>query len=63
MGDTAHHFGTGHRVRRQVSGGAHPRFARHPGTAEPAAGAAVEVALHPGSALLLPAAEDGRTVG
>ncbi len=63
MGDTAHRFDTGHRVRWQVSGGAHPRFARHPGTAETAAAAvtrtAVEVTLHPGCVLLLPAAEDG----
>jgi uncharacterized protein len=27
-----HRFAAGHRVRVQVSGGAHPRFARHPGT-------------------------------
>jgi hypothetical protein len=27
-----HRFATGHRLRVQVSGGAHPRFARHPGT-------------------------------
>jgi hypothetical protein len=29
---TAHRFAAGHRVRVQVSGGAHPRFARNPGT-------------------------------
>jgi hypothetical protein len=29
---TAHRFAAGHRVRLQVSGGAHPRFARNPGT-------------------------------
>ena len=28
-----HRFAAGHRLRVQVSGGAHPRFARHPGTA------------------------------
>jgi len=28
----AHRFDTGHRLRVQVSGGAHPRFARNPGT-------------------------------
>jgi putative CocE/NonD family hydrolase len=34
MSSTAHRFGAGHRVRLQVSGGAHPRFARNTGTAE-----------------------------
>jgi uncharacterized protein len=37
MSSTAHQFGTGHRVRLQVSGGAHPRFARNTGTGEPIA--------------------------
>jgi putative CocE/NonD family hydrolase len=32
---TGHRFAAGHRVRVQVSGGAHPRFARHPGTGDP----------------------------
>lgn len=68
MGDTAHRFGAGHRLRWQVSGGAHPRFARHPGTAEPvaeaAAGTPVRITLLPGSALLLPAAPaDGQLSG
>ncbi|SEM08954.1 X-Pro dipeptidyl-peptidase C-terminal non-catalytic domain-containing protein [Blastococcus sp. DSM 46786] len=27
--DTAHRFRAGHRVRLQVSGGAHPRYARN----------------------------------
>ncbi|ASW55953.1 CocE/NonD family hydrolase [Plantactinospora sp. KBS50] len=31
----AHRFRPGHRVRVQVSGGAHPRYARNPGTGEP----------------------------
>jgi len=31
MVGAAHRFGAGHRVRLQVSGGAHPRFARNPG--------------------------------
>ncbi|HEY8581677.1 MAG TPA: CocE/NonD family hydrolase [Capillimicrobium sp.] len=31
---TAHRFAAGHRVRVQVSGGAHPRYARNPGTGE-----------------------------
>lgn len=34
MSATAHRFGAGHRLRVQVSGGAHPRFARNTGTAE-----------------------------
>jgi putative CocE/NonD family hydrolase len=33
----AHRFESGHRVRVQVSGGAHPRFARNTGTGEPIA--------------------------
>jgi putative CocE/NonD family hydrolase len=32
---TAYRFGAGHRIRVQVSSGAHPRFARNPGTGEP----------------------------
>lgn len=32
---TGHRFAPGHRLRVQVSGGAHPRYARHPGTGEP----------------------------
>jgi hypothetical protein len=35
MSSTAHLFGAGHRVRLQLSGGAHPRFSRSTGTAEP----------------------------
>jgi putative CocE/NonD family hydrolase len=31
---TAHRFGAGHRIRLQVSSGAHPRYARNPGTGE-----------------------------
>ncbi len=31
---TAHRFGRGHRIRVQVSSGAHPRYARNPGTGE-----------------------------
>jgi predicted acyl esterase len=30
----AHRFARGHRVRVQVSSGAHPRYARNPGTGE-----------------------------
>lgn len=35
MSATAHRFGAGHRLRVQVSGGAHPRFMRNTGTGEP----------------------------
>ena len=34
---TAHRFRRGSRLRLQVSSGAHPRFARNPGTGEPLA--------------------------
>jgi putative CocE/NonD family hydrolase len=33
--DTAYRFRAGHRIRLQVSGGAHPRYARNLGTGEP----------------------------
>jgi hypothetical protein len=59
---TGYRFRSGHRIRLQVSGGAHPRFARNPGTGEPL-GAAIELRAggqsifhdpaHP-SAVLLP---------
>ena len=57
-----HRFAAGHRIRLQVSSGAHPRYARNPGTGEDPATAtetrAVEIELlhdhaHP-SALVLP---------
>jgi len=32
---TAYRFRAGHRIRVQVSGGAHPRYSRNPGTGEP----------------------------
>lgn len=60
----AHCFRSGHRVRLQVSSGAHPRFARNPGSGEPLATATRLVAAdqqvyhdpaHP-SAILLPVA-------
>jgi putative CocE/NonD family hydrolase len=51
----AHRFGVGHRLRVQVSGGAHPRFARNTGSGEPLATATrlvpVEVEVLDGSAL------------
>jgi putative CocE/NonD family hydrolase len=41
---TAYHFSAGHRIRLQVSGGSHPRFARNLGTGEPlATGTALSV--------------------
>lgn len=64
MSSVAYRFAPGHRLRLQVSGGAHPRFARHTGTAEPLATASQLVptdvivyhdAAGP-SALLLPSA-------
>ncbi|WP_257453453.1 CocE/NonD family hydrolase [Archangium lipolyticum] len=59
---TAHRFLAGHRIRLQVSSGAHPRFARNPGSGEPLGSAKTLVPAdqavfhdpaHP-SALLLP---------
>ena len=37
MSSTAYQFSAGHRIRLQVSGGAHPRYARNTGTADPQA--------------------------
>ncbi|MGH3121027.1 MAG: CocE/NonD family hydrolase [Streptosporangiaceae bacterium] len=39
MSATAYQFRAGHRLRLQVSGGAHPRFARNTGSGEPPASA------------------------
>jgi hypothetical protein len=36
LDDTAYRFQPGHRIRLQISGGAHPRYARNLGTDEPA---------------------------
>jgi len=61
----AHRFGPGHRIRLQVAGGAHPRFARNPGNGQVDAAAAdlratqYDIGLaaaHP-SVLLLPVAD------
>ncbi|MEU4181178.1 CocE/NonD family hydrolase [Streptomyces sp. NPDC026589] len=65
MSSTAHRFAAGHRIRWQISGGAHPRFARSPGTGASAVDAEeyvpVRITLHTGSALMLPQDErDGR---
>jgi predicted acyl esterase len=43
LSDTAHRFRPGHRIRLQVSGGAHPRWARNYGTGEPLATATAMV--------------------
>jgi uncharacterized protein len=42
----AHRFAAGSRLRLQVSSGAHPRYARNPGTGEPLATATTLVAAH-----------------
>jgi putative CocE/NonD family hydrolase len=58
LGSTAHRFAAGHRIRLQISGGAHPRYARSPGTGESSAEATTLVpvgfTVHAGSALVLP---------
>ena len=64
-----HRFATGHRIRLQISSGAHPRYARNPGTGADPAGArapemrsvAIEVlrdAGHP-ARIMLPAMPGG----
>ncbi|GAB2618666.1 putative peptidase S15 [Paractinoplanes abujensis] len=57
LGHTAHVFRPGHRVRVQVSGGAHPRYLRNYGTGEPPGWATelvpTETTVHPGSILEL----------
>jgi len=56
MSATAHRFGAGHRLRVQVSGGAHPRFMRNTGTGEPIATATrlapVEIEISAGRVLV-----------
>ncbi|MFF4160210.1 CocE/NonD family hydrolase [Streptomyces sp. NPDC001678] len=60
MSATAHRFAAGHRLRWQISAGAHPRYARDPGTGESPLDASVfvpvVVTLHADSALTLPLA-------
>ena len=57
MSATAHRFGAGHRLRVQVSGGAHPRFMRNTGTGEPLATAtrlvSVEIEISDGRLLTI----------
>ncbi|MEU5544766.1 CocE/NonD family hydrolase [Streptomyces sioyaensis] len=61
MSATAHRFAAGHMIRLQISGGAHPRFARNTGTGEPLTTATrlqpSEISLHHPSALALPLAD------
>ena len=59
MSATAHRFAAGHRFRVQVSGGAHPRWARNTGTCEQIATATTLVPVdieisHRGTVLSLP---------
>ncbi|MEV6166225.1 CocE/NonD family hydrolase [Streptomyces sp. NPDC052052] len=57
MSSTAHRFAVGHRIRWQISGGAHPRYARNPGNGESPVDATtfapVHITLHTDSALML----------
>jgi putative CocE/NonD family hydrolase len=61
MSATAHRFPAGHRLRIQVSAGAHPRYARNTGSGEPPATATrlipVDIQITDGQ-LLVPTAED-----
>ncbi|MGW5477433.1 CocE/NonD family hydrolase [Streptomyces sp. NPDC004008] len=58
MSATAHRFAVGHRIRWQISGGAHPRFVRGTGTGESPVDATtfvpVRITLHADSVLTLP---------
>jgi putative CocE/NonD family hydrolase len=62
LGPVAHRFARGHRIRLQVSSGAHPRWSRNMGAGEPAASAVLGLVAHQTlhhdaarpSALLLP---------
>ncbi|MCW5721819.1 MAG: CocE/NonD family hydrolase [Devosia sp.] len=56
---TAHSFRPGHRLRLIIASGAHPRYARNPGTGEPIDTATILVSngvevLHAGTAMTLP---------
>ncbi|MGW7355481.1 CocE/NonD family hydrolase C-terminal non-catalytic domain-containing protein [Streptomyces sp. NPDC054802] len=57
MNSTAHRFAVGHRIRRQISGGAHPRYARSLGNGESPVDATtfipVRTTFHTCSALML----------
>ncbi|OKH95590.1 CocE/NonD family hydrolase [Streptomyces uncialis] len=58
MSPIAHRFAPGHRVRLQISGGAHPRYASNPGTGVPDTEAATvtpaHITLYTGTSLNLP---------
>ncbi|MFF2013416.1 CocE/NonD family hydrolase [Streptomyces sp. NPDC058195] len=58
MSATAYRFPAGHRIRWQISAGAHPRYARNPGTGESPLDATtlatVLLTVHADSALTLP---------
>ncbi|TLS41537.1 CocE/NonD family hydrolase [Streptomyces montanus] len=58
MSSTSYRFLAGHRIRWQISGGAHPRYARNSGTGESPADAVdlipTRISLHADSALMLP---------
>jgi putative CocE/NonD family hydrolase len=58
MSSTAYRFPAGHRIRWQISAGAHPRYARNPGTGKSPVDAVdftpIRITLHTGSALMLP---------
>lgn len=59
---TAHSFRAGHRLRLLIASGAHPRYARNPGTGEPISTATTLLAndieiLHEGTGVTLPTHE------
>ncbi|CAM5742138.1 putative Cocaine esterase [Streptomyces afghaniensis 772] [Streptomyces afghaniensis] len=58
MSSTAYRFPAGHRIRWQISAGAHPRYARNPGTGKSPVDAVdftpIRMTLHTGSVLMLP---------
>ncbi|MGY1439719.1 CocE/NonD family hydrolase [Streptomyces reniochalinae] len=62
MSSTAHRFAAGHRIRWQISGGAHPRYTHGPGTGESpldaTAATPVHLTLHADSALVLPTSSE-----
>jgi putative CocE/NonD family hydrolase len=64
MSSTAYRFPAGHRIRWQISGGAHPRYARNPGTGKSRVDAVdftpIRITLHGGSVLMLPHGARGR---
>lgn len=66
MSATAHRFEVGHRLRWQISGGAHPRYARNPGNGQSPVDATtftpIRITLHADSALLLATPADASGV-